>query len=115
MARVISIHEYELKPGIDSERFEQTLRDAEARGLFDLPGLIVHQFMKGVKGARRDAYAAIWIYESRESWERLWGTNEHSREPAEYPETWRIWENQYLAPVLSGPPVAIGFTSYEEL
>jgi hypothetical protein len=61
MARVISIHEYELKPGIDSGRFEQTLRDAEARGLFDLPGLIAHQFMKGVKGARRDAYAAIWI------------------------------------------------------
>src|SRR5215510_3897289 len=59
MARLISIHEYELKPGTNPERFEQTLRDAEALGLFDLPGLISHHFVKGVKGARRDAYAAI--------------------------------------------------------
>src|SRR5215831_2423777 len=68
MARLINVHEYELKPGTDPERFEQTLRDAEARGLFDLPGLISHHFVKGVKGARRDAYAAIWVYESRDAW-----------------------------------------------
>ena len=55
MARLISVHEYELKPGTDPERFEQTLHDAEAQGLFDLPGLISHHFVKGVKGARRDA------------------------------------------------------------
>ncbi len=115
MARMISIHEYELKPGIDPERFEQTLRDAEAQGLFELPGLVAHHFVKGVKGARRDAYAAIWVYESREAWERLWGIPEHPRKPAEYPEQWRIWENQLLAPVLSGHPDAIRFTSYEEL
>jgi|SRR5262245_13712858 len=86
MARTISVHEYELKPGTDPERFEQTLRDAEALGLFDLPGLISHHFVKGVKGARRDAYAAIWVYESRDVWERLWGTPEHPKTPAEYPE-----------------------------
>ena len=115
MARMISIHEYELKPGTDPERFEQTLREAEAQGLFDLPGLTSHHFVKGVKGARRDAYAAIWVYESRDVWERLWGTPEHPKTPTEYPEQWRLWENQFLRPVLSTDPDAIRFTSYEEL
>jgi hypothetical protein len=115
MARMISVHEYELKPGTDPERFEQTLCDAAALGLFDLPGLISHHFVKGVKGARRDAYAAIWVYESRDVWERLWGTPEHPKTPTEYPEQWRLWENQFLLPVLSTDPDAIRFTSYEEL
>ena len=96
MARVISIHEYELKPGTAPEAFERALRDAETSGLFDLPGLIAHHFVKGVKGVRRNAYAAIWIYER-------------------YPEPWRVWENRLLAPVLSDHPDAIRFTSYEEL
>jgi hypothetical protein len=46
MARIISIHEYDLKLGINPARFEQALRDAEARGLFDLPGLTAHHFVK---------------------------------------------------------------------
>ncbi len=37
MARIISVHEYDLKPGSNPAQFEQALRDAEARGLFDLP------------------------------------------------------------------------------
>lgn len=74
--KMISIHEYELQPGSDPQRFEQAFRDAEARGLFDLPGLMAHHFVKGIKGARRNAYAAVWVYESREAWERLWGTLE---------------------------------------
>src|SRR5262249_51149940 len=108
MARMISVHEYELKPGTDPERFEQTLRDAEALGLFDLPGLISHHFVKGVKGARRDAYAVIWVYENRDVWERLWGTPEHPKPPGEYPEQWRLWENQFLLPVLSTTPMRSG-------
>ena len=55
--KMISIHEYELQPGSDPQRFEQAFRDAEARGLFDLPGLMAHHFVKGIKGARRNAYA----------------------------------------------------------
>ena len=115
MAQMISIHEYELQPGSDPQRFEQAFRDAEARGLFDLPGLIAHYVGKGIKGARRNAYAAVWVYESREAWERLWGTLERPRGPAEYPEKWRIWEEEVLAPILSGHPDAIRFTAYEEL
>ena len=115
MARIISVHEYDLKPGSSAERFEQAIRAAEARGLFELPGLTAHHFVKGVKGARPHTYAAVWVYESREAWERLWGTPEHPREPTEYPEKWRIWEEEFLAPILSGHPDAIRFTAYEEL
>jgi heme-degrading monooxygenase HmoA len=115
MARMISIHEYDLKPGSSPSQFERAFRDAEARGLFDLPGLTAHHFVKGVKGARRNAYAAVWVYESREAWERLWGTPEQPRAPREYPEKWRIWEEELLAPILSSHPDAITFTAYEEL
>ena len=66
MGRVDSIHEYELKPGTNIEQFEQVLRDAEASGLLQLPGLVAHYFLKGAKGVRRGGYAAVWIYESRE-------------------------------------------------
>src|SRR5215510_7117902 len=81
MARIISIHEYELKPGSDGQQFEQVIRDAEARSLLRLPGLIARHFVKGTKGARRGVYAAVWIYESRELWEQLWGTPRAAPEP----------------------------------
>ena len=32
-----------------------------------------------------------------------------------YPEKWRIWEEELLAPILSGDPDVIRFTAYEEL
>jgi hypothetical protein len=50
MGRIISIHEYDLKPGVDLQQFEQALRDAEARGLPQLPGLMAHHFVKGARG-----------------------------------------------------------------
>jgi heme-degrading monooxygenase HmoA len=115
MARIISIHEYELEPGASVDRLEQTFRAAQAHGLFELPGLTAHHFVKGVKGARRDAYAAVWVYESREAWERLWGPLDRPRRSDEYPEKWRIWEKEFLAPILSSDPDAIRFTAYEEL
>jgi hypothetical protein len=115
MAKVISVHEYELKPGIVEADFERALHDAERRGLLDLPGLVEHHFLKGLKGARRGAYAAIWIFESREAWERLWGPPEAPRSPAEYPETWKVWENEVLAPFLTQDPDTIRFTSYQEI
>src|SRR6266487_925097 len=115
MARMISIHEYDLRPGSGVERFEQAIRVAEARRLFELPGLTAHHFVKGVKGAKLDAYAAVWIYESREAWERLWGTLEHPRPPQEYPDTWKVWEKELLAPLLRDHPDRIRLTAYAEL
>ena len=115
MGRIISIHEYDLKPGINIGQFERILRDAEARGLLQLPGLVAHYFVKGAKGVRRGAYAALWIYESRAAWERLWGTAEDPRPPQEYPDTWKIWEEELLAPFLEDRPDDLRFTAYEEL
>jgi hypothetical protein len=115
MARIISVHEYDLTPGSGPAQFEQAIRAAEGHGLFDLPGRIAHHFVRRVKGARNGAFAAVWIYESREAWERLWGTVEQPRAPREYPEKWRIWEEELMAPILSSHPDAIKFTTYEEL
>ena len=47
MARVISIHEYELRRDADGAAFERALRDADMRGLFDLTGLVEHHFLRG--------------------------------------------------------------------
>ncbi len=115
MGRIVSIHEFDLKPGVSDAQFERVLRDAEARGLLQLPGLAAHHFVKGAKGARRGAYAAIWIYESREAWEHLWGTPEDPRPPQEYPDPWKVWELELLAPLLRDHPDAIRFTACEEL
>ena len=115
MGRIISVHEYDLKAGVEPEQFERALRSAEARGLLQLPGLLAHHFVKGTKGVRNGAYAAVWIYESREAWERLWGSPEHPRRPEDYPATWKVWEEELLAPFLKQHPDAICFTTYEEL
>jgi hypothetical protein len=115
MASVISIHEYDLRPEANEAAFERAIRDAEERGLFSLAGLVEHHFLKGIKGARRSAFTAIWIFESREAWEKLWGSLEAPRQSTEYPITWTVWENQILMPLLVQHPDAIRFTSYEEL
>ena len=115
MARVISVHEYELRPGVQEAGFERAIHDAENRGLLDLPGLAQHHFLRGLKGARRGAYTAIWIFESREAWERLWGTAEAPLPSAKYLENWKIWENEILAPFLTQDSDTIRFTSYEEV
>jgi hypothetical protein len=115
VAKVISVHEYELKPGVQPVDFEHALREAERRGLFDLPGLRGHLFLRGVKGARRGAYAAIWVFESREAWERLWGPPQAPLPPERYPEKWQVWEKEILAPLLTQDPDTIRFTSYDEI
>src|SRR5262245_50793046 len=114
IARVISVHEYDLRPGSDPGEFERVVRRAEAAGLLRLPGLLGHYFVRGRKGLRRDRYAAVWIYESRDSWERLWGSTEAPRSPEHCPENWKIWAREVLAPFLVHDPDAIPFTTYEE-
>ncbi|TXL72809.1 hypothetical protein FHP25_23850 [Vineibacter terrae] len=115
MPKIVSIHEYELKPGIDAGAFERAIQDAKARGLLRLPGLVAHHVVKGIKGARAGRYAAVWIYESRDAWQLLWGTPEHPRRFDAYPANWRIWEEEILAPLLDRTPDRITFTAYEEI
>lgn len=114
MVRIISIHEYDLKPDVTEEQFEQAIRNAEARGVLQLPGLVAYHVVKGVKGVRRGAYTIIWIYASQEAWEHLWGTPEQPRGPQDYPENWRVWEEEILASLLAQHPDAIRFTAYAE-
>ena len=115
MSKVISIHEYILKPGIGAEQIENAVRIAEGRGLFRLPGLVAYHFGQGIRGRREGNYAAIWIYESRMAWEALWGSVAHPRTKAEYPASWQVWEEELLAPLLVQEPDTITFTAYEEL
>jgi hypothetical protein len=115
VTRVVSVHEYELKPGASLADFERALGDAGRRGLFDLPGLSEHYFLRGLKGARRGAYAAVWVFDSREAWEALWGPPDAPRPPSQYPEKWQIWEKEILAPFLTQDPDTIRFTSYQEV
>lgn|SRR5574340_873592 len=114
MPRIFGIHEYVLKPGVDGKDFEQAIRHAEARGLFKLPGLVERYFLKGIKGERTGSYAAIWVFESRGAWEGLWGTPDQPLTKRDYPENWKVWENEVLTPFLDREPDAIAFTDYEE-
>lgn len=115
MARVISIHEYKLKRNVTSEQFENAVENARNRSLFNLPGLIDYHFLKRLRGRRQTDYAAIWVYQDKESWERLWGTINNPNKKEDYPEQWKIWENEILAPLLSEEPDHIYYAAYEEL
>jgi hypothetical protein len=115
VARLVSVHEYELRPGVEPADFERAIAEAERRGLFDLPGLSEHHFLRGLKGDRRGAFAAIWVFESRDAWEKLWGPPDAPFAPSRYPPKWKAWENEILAPLLSRDPDTIRFTSYEEV
>ena len=109
---VISIHEYELKPSAEGAQFERAFKEAEARGLFELPGLLQYHFVKGIRGVRRGKYAVIWVYESKQAWEGLWGPVDQPIPKSKYPDNWLTWENEVLAPFLRQDPDAISFTSY---
>ena len=115
MAKIISIHEYELKPGVDQRTFEQAILDAKKRGLLQMAGLSEYHFLKGIKGSRAGSYAAIWVYHDRQAWEKLWGPPDESKRKSDYPENWKVWEEEILAPFLRRDPNKIVFTAYEEL
>lgn len=113
--QVISVHEYELKPGVEASQFERAFKQAEARGLFELPGLVDHHIVKGIRGVRMGKFAVIWVYESLEAWEQLWGLINQPLPKNKYPGKWLTWENEILAPFLSQSPDEIRFTTYQVL
>lgn len=110
---IVSVHHYELAVSTTPTEFHDAVRDAERRGLFDLPGLIEHRFLRGIRGSRRNEFTAVWTYESREAWERLWGPVDDPITTEEYPEQWKQWEDDVLAPLVAGDPDEIDYTSYE--
>ena len=113
MAQIISVHKYVLKSGVTGKEFVQAIKTAEQEGLFNLPGLEDHYFLKGVKGKNKEQYAAVWIYQDRQSWEMLWGTPDNPVGKENYPENWQRWENDILARFIKGDPDKISYTSYE--
>ena len=115
MPKVISIHEYILKPGVGERRFEKAILDAKERGLLRLPGLVDFYLVKGMRGFRNGLYAAVWLYESKEAWESLWGPLDKPLSKTDYPQNWKVWENEVLLPLLDQDPDEIKFTSYLEL
>ena len=96
------------------EKFEMAVADARNRGLFNLPGLVAHHFLKHIRGTRKAAYTAVWVYEDRKVWEKLWGTVDNPIKKENYPEKWKIWENQILAPLLAQDLDHIYYAAYEE-
>lgn len=110
---IVSVHHYELADDANPEDVERTIAEAEDRDLFALPGLVAYRFVRGIKGARANRYAAIWEYESRDAWEALWGPVDDPLPKEEYPERWKTWEDDLLAPLLAGDPDGIEFTAYE--
>ena len=115
MPRVISIHEYVLKPDVQEEQFVCAIRDACKRKIFELPGLIDFRFLKGLRGSRQGCFSAMWIYENRTAWENLWGSLEEPISKDQYPTNWKIWEDEFLAPLIQQEPDNIQFTAYQEI
>ena len=113
MKHIISIHEYVLKSGVTGKEFEQAFRTAEQQGLFNLPGLINHFFIKGIRGKRVGHYTAVWVYRDRQAWEKLWGPVDQPVAKHNYPGNWQRWENDVLARFIEGDPDKISYTSYE--
>lgn len=46
---IVSVHHYVLAESTTEEEFHETVREAERRGLFELPGLIEFRFLQGIK------------------------------------------------------------------
>jgi hypothetical protein len=115
MSKVISIHEYILKPGVDEEKFERAILNSKQSGLLQLAGLVDYYLVKGIRGAREGLYAAVWVYESKEAWASLWGPIDKPLSKEDYPDNWKVWEDEVLVPFLVQDPDKIQFTSYQEL
>jgi hypothetical protein len=115
MKMIWSLHEYDILKTASEMEFEKAILRARENGLVHLPGLREIHFLKGIRGQRREKYAALWGYESFNTWNQNWGPLHDPRKKENYPENWKIWENEILDPFLKGDPDDISFTTYQEL
>ncbi len=109
------MHEYVLRSNVDLDQFEQAVLDARDKGILEIAGLERVAFVRGIRGERHNLYAAIWFYESKEAWESLWGPVDQPHAKHDYPQAWRVWEDEILAPFLDRDPDKITFTTYMEI
>lgn len=111
---IVSVHHYELAETATPADFRDAVDEAVSRGVFEaIPGLVDYQFMQGIKGSRTEKFAAVWTYESRAAWTDVWGPVDEPVPKPEYPDEWRVWEDELLDPLLAEDPDTIDYTSYE--
>lgn len=113
MTGPVSVHEYDLAEDVTEDQFREALREAEERDLFEIEGLADHRFVYGLRGTRAGKFAAIWFWESREVWEKLWGPVGEPVPKEDYPANWKIWEDEILEPLLSSDPDKLRYTAYQ--
>jgi heme-degrading monooxygenase HmoA len=83
--RIFAIHEYELRGNIDDEEFESVLKSTLLSPELDMPGPESRHLLKGYKGEREGKYLVLWIFESQEALEELFGTQDRpKRGPANF-------------------------------
>jgi hypothetical protein len=112
VARIVAVHELELKAGVDRARFERVVRRRIAGLGLQMPGLVERRFLKGYKGARAGEYAMLWVFESRAALEAMFGPPER---PERGPEAFVRYE-EAIGPYLAAPsPELIRFTDYLEI
>ena len=112
MARIVAVHELDLKSDADREAFERVVRAEIADLGLHMPGLVERRFLRGYKGARHSEYAMLWVFESRAALEGMFGPPEA---PLRGPAAFVRYEDA-IAPFLAAPsPELIRFTDYEEL
>ena len=115
MTRVISVHEYELPRGVEGAEFAAAIAAARARGLFQVPGLMAVRFARTLRTRRRQTYAAMWVYDSREAWDALWQASGQPDPEDARTGAWPEWESDILARILDREPNTISYTAYEEI
>lgn len=110
---IVSIHHYELAESTTPDEFDAAVHEAAQRGLFDLPGLVDWRFLRGLRGSREGRFAAMWVYEDRQAWQALWGPVDDPASKDDYPDEWRTWEDEILAPLITEDPDEIVHTAFE--
>lgn len=113
MAKVFSLHRYQLAGGVKRKALAQAFQRAMSAGLFELPGLVAAYLLAGIKGDDRGRPGTLWVYRGRQAWQAIWGTPDRPTAARDYPVGWRRWEQEFLAPLINGDPDKISFSSYQ--
>src|SRR3954453_1395775 len=108
MAKVFSIHEIELHPGVDPAEFERFVEDSSYP---DMPGTRTH-YLKGYRGERAGKFALLLEIVSIERLVQLYPAEAPSSEEArQYFESEALQKHFARWDQLAEPPGAV-FTDY---
>ena len=104
---VYSLHEHELRAGVDVAQYEREV--AEAIAQIKIAGLLHAYHLKGFKGEREGRYGVLWVFASKEAIAENFGTLDNPK----WPEAWLHYENDVLAKFLDRHPDTVDFTDYK--